>query len=192
MLPPHPPADDLRRFAHYHALHALSNREYHAWVKSEAEQGQAWAREMLASVQAVAACLDFWSTHMDIMSKHESDHGLTVLCRALPTAMPIPRDGTPVVVADCCLTAHKQRPCYEIASVKNTFPPVYVHQTLLQTVQSLWAVRHWAQVSCVAICCVGGLYSVAKDRNPCYLVYFCRSLLPKVQRGQGSKSTLSG
>ena len=146
MIPDHPCQQSLQHFALYHALHTLSNREYHAWVKSQSEQGQAWASDMLAGVKTVGNCLDFWCTHMDIVSKHESDHGLTILCRALPTAMPLAKKNTPVVVADCCLTAQKSRPCYEISSVKNTYPPIYVHQSVLQTVQSLWAVKHWQQV----------------------------------------------
>ena len=146
MIPEHPSAVDLENFVLYHALHALSNREYHAWVRGQGAQGQQWATDMLNSVKTVGECIEFWNTHMDIVSRHESDHGLTILCRALPTAMPLAKKSTPVLVADCCLTAHKARPCYEISSVKNTFPPIYVHQSIMHTVQSLWAVKHWQQI----------------------------------------------
>jgi len=146
----------LEAFVDNTCRNAISSKGYSPWVAAQAEAEQAWAVQMLAGVRAVDAYFEYWGAHIEMLARRKGG-GMSVLCQTIDGAVPIARRHVVHSVQNCCVTGQRGRPCFEIQSTRASQPSIYVHHTLLQSAQSLWAVknhglvmRHMVRAFCAA------------------------------------------
>jgi len=135
--PESPATAALEAYVDHSCRNAISGKGYSPWVAAQAEAGEAWALQMLAGVRDVDAYFEYWSVHIEMLARRKGG-GMSVLCQTIDGAVPIARRHVVHLVQDCCVTGQRGRPCFEISSQ----PSIYVHHTLLQSAQSLWAVKN--------------------------------------------------
>jgi len=152
-FPPITSEEDIIQYVNWHCIHYLSNKVYHDWVAQEANKvdSQAWAKNMVASVQLTDCFIDFTCDYILQVSRRKYG-GISMLCQIMHNALPIAREYTSFSVSDCVVTGIKQRPCFEIMSGKHGDVCSFVHHSLLKCCQSIWCVMHIQDVlvSCVS------------------------------------------
>jgi len=136
-----PSPDALGAFVDHSCRNTISSKSYSPWVAARAEADEPWAVQMLAGVRAVEAYFEYWGAHIDMLARRKAG-GMSVLCQTIDAAVPIARRHVVHSVQNCCVTGQRGRPCFEIQSTRSSQPSIYVHHTLLQSAQSLWAVKH--------------------------------------------------
>ena len=136
--PPIPDADSCDAWVSYSGINILSGNDYSAFVREQAAAGEAWATAMLDGTAAVDRFVKFWVAHMELAGKRQNG-GLSRVCAQIQHATPITREHASFSLQDCCVSSMRSRPCFEIESVRFANESIFVHHSLLQHCQCLWA-----------------------------------------------------
>ena len=136
-----PDIEAVSTFVDYLAIEVLSQRSYRAWVKAQADANVPWAIQMHAHVDIVTTFINFWCDYMDIVSRRRNS-GISDVCKILPTSLPVSKENMNLKLENCCITNQKNRPCFEVVSVKTLETPIYIHHSILSIYQTLWSIRN--------------------------------------------------
>lgn len=136
-----PNHSDCSAWVSFQGINLISNEEYKAYVKQCEENKEDWAVQLLSGVQRVNDFVAFWKAHIDLVGKRENG-GLSKVCLQIPNALAITKEHCSFTLQNCCVSSMRARPCFEIVSTRFANECIYVHHSLLQRCQFLWALYH--------------------------------------------------